>query len=441
MTCQIFVTTFDVRADFWQCHDLYEKEHDVIEKSLTDITNCDAILKMGHGFYVMMNKKLFIVSCFHIIGKNNMKMYALHLDKKTGARIKLELKIAKQFPEFDLIVYEFDKTIETEYINIDHDFDMNHVEKNKPVKINDSNLNLCFDSVEHMKITSKYVNEIKIPFYSIKITDGYVEKMQEIGGSIALMNNIPIGMVTLGNISKNILYVFPLKLLFKIIKLSNYKLKIAIFDSVLVADKNDTTGEIDYYGHMIQTSYDISYMSSKNKNFTFEENDVIMEINENKVLKSGLIYCKDTELNFEIRTFCLFENLFNEYIKIKINRNNTFIEVFIKCVNIDDYLSFNIVQNNKFLCYDNMIFFELSNNIIQHFELTQNPCLEIIKKRSFYNFLKKTFKRKLVVVVGEKFEYPTIIKKIGNNEILNLEKLKLILTKQISSKQTTFTCY
>jgi hypothetical protein len=485
MSCFIYVKTYDPPDDYWRHYALNtEKNHrnsdEVIECSMNDIENKKIHRKVGNGFFVKIDNKLCVVTCFHIIGSNNMEIYAIFFDKKTNRQIIINLTLIKTIEEFDIAILDINASTDlSENQNMYNDYELDtqinkinkkkkfiinsYIEKNSEIQYN--NIETNFQSIENLKYITEYTKGYEIPFINVTISCGTVVNMQGISGSIVINDDIPIGVAVFSNIAKNIIHIIPISIVINIVKSflkdESKELTLLILNADFVADKNDDV--VNFYGHYVIENFGVNYTTDTKKKFNFKQDDIILKINNNMFLEDGTIWCEKLGCRVKFKTYAMLNFIFNNYVEICYMRNDKIYSCKIMGVNPQLYFSYNLQKQQTFLYHDGFTFVELSEYVLKYFE-SKNILIGDAK----LNFINsKTKQKKYVVLASIDYNYLiethsqnkdhwiylknsgfpfidnklTILKKIGNDEVTNLQTLKRILNKKSVTKTTTYSYY
>jgi hypothetical protein len=109
MSCFIYAKTCDPPIDFWKYYTNTTNNNDVVECSIDDIS-CRVINeKIGNGFFIDIDEKIYVVACFHNIGHNNVKVTSSYVDKEKNTLVTFNLTPKYIIEEFDIVILETEK--------------------------------------------------------------------------------------------------------------------------------------------------------------------------------------------------------------------------------------------------------------------------------------------------------------------------------------------
>jgi hypothetical protein len=392
----------------------------------------ETIIRKGIGVFCNLNEKNYIITCFHIIGNNNIKVNAIYFDIKTEKIVIIPLKIKNLIPELDIAVLEIANKIQKKIITnsiISHD-----IFKLNEIKDRDNNIYLLsceIDNESHKIIYTQ--NKIK----NIVINNGFLvstlipkiplvefdpHDIDILSGSLLISNNKIISIVSNINHDTHRIESIPMILL-SLISLSTIK---RFMFSTLVADISDNSEKS--VGHVITNSYNISYNNySAFQIFSFKQNDIICEIDDIKFNNDGTIYDTVIGCNLNLDTFMMIKCSHVGKIKIKYCRKffGKYKEYTNELIGIECNKIFqvNIFNNNKYVYYKGYIFTELSEELINNLKL-------------FNDYKTNIGTEKIIVLINsfdKDFNYscPLILDKIQNKKINSLKELKMKLEENI----------
>ena len=497
MSCFIYAKTCDPPIDFWRYYTNTTNSNDVIECSIDDIS-CGIISeKVGNGFFLNIGGKIYVVTCFHAIGHNNVKVTSSYFDKEKNALITINLTLKYVIEEFDIAIFETEKNFGFESVyNACEDYRMS---KKKQIGeciiksyvlngdlIQKISMNTIYDETENIKFVIKNMPGYEIPFINLKTkeTSNNLNNFPGLSGSIVFSGDKPLGIVMLLDTQTKIIHAMPFNIVIEIVKAyiqqGPRELRMLILNSDLVYDEEE--GIINYYGHLVTENFGISYQTNnvipdttrvplgrtgkayaqfakqnlkdsrseqsrrEDSIFTFEENDIIISINNNVVNEKGYIVCDRLGYEFKLKAYVMLEFIFNDYIEVKIMRDSKIISCKIMGVNPEMYLSCNLRKQKTFLYYEDFIFMELSQQMLEY--LRSKNMLLINNEISIINTKTKQKKHVVFVCVNHDtlrknniaFENNklAILDKVGKDEVVNLEMLKNILNKQVKKNSVTY---
>jgi len=386
MTCKIESLSQEIHIDFWNNYDInYEQ-------------------KKGNGFFVEIDHSIYIITCFHIIAKNNMKIYAIFTNNNIN--ITKELKVLRIIQEIDIAILIFK-------------------EKYKPEKFyKESELNtklLFTNNIKNLLVVHPFFP--KLPLIEYQERDKNID-IFGLSGTLIFDDKIPIGMIFKKD--TNIL-ALPLTVIMpiitKIINDRHITFSFIIFKSKcanIEISNADITGKFN--AHYVIDNYNLKYFCNT-EYFNFNCGDLIIEINNKLIENNGCIYYEPYNCNIMIDTYMMLCCLFNNNcVNIKLIRNEKPINITIQGKPHNKIYSINIMSS-PFLYYNEFIFVELSYELIKYFN-KNNIIINC-------NYIDPT--RKYVIIVRhnlKNIDTPImILNQIDNFDIKNIASLKYVLKK------------
>lgn len=444
MTCFVYAETYDPPINFWSYYKEDENINDVVECSINDIEYKTTSKRCGNGFFVNINDKVYVITCSHIIGLNNVRIFSYNSNNKNG--VITNLKVHKIINDFDIAILEVEGDDITEFVYPNNQMQTKkhdnagyiikpYVENNG--KIGQILIKTTFQRMENLKFITEMVNGYELPFINLHANSTC--DLHGFSGSIVKNNDTVVGMVMLSDVKTNVIHVMPFSIVIEIVKAciinDVYDLSVLIFNSNLVAETNESH-EVSFYGHMITKSFGIQYSTDAQKSFTLKDGDIIISVNNNPIKSNGNIFCEELNLELKIKTYTMLQFIFKKFVNIEIIRKSKKYEYTISGVNPQMYFSYNFQRQKTFLCWNGLIFIELSEDIMKYFKSKGISLVE--GKLCTVN----TKQKKYIAIVNvndmdPKNERITILEKVGNSEVANLQSLKKILNKKSFDKTTT----
>jgi maleate cis-trans isomerase len=490
MSCYIYSDTNDLPIDFWNYINFSDNDNEFKLCSLDDINIGTTNQRVGNGFIINIYNKIYIITCFHIIGKNNMKNKMYFYDSHQNIHHQ-NIKIVNIIEEFDIAIMEPMNP---------QDIDQNIIFKNndllnkiyecpttgiiKHMSSNISSLNnalinliseetLCnINNIKNVDLLSSYLKIYSVPCLNITLNcEIEINKIHGLSGSIIIGENKILGMIIL-NENQNI-YALPIPIIIELVKIAiktkkniegiiiNTQLCSFTMDKTIkhnnIIYKNDKL----YNGHIVTDNFDISYQrNDKLTSFKFksgkemDDKDIILSVNNNLIDQDGNIYNEIIGHSIKLGLSLLLSFYNNNFASVEYLRNNKIDVVNIKGIEIDKHLSIHNKLNDKFIYYEGFVFAELSEDLIGYFYKKN------IKIEGTFNFVnKKQFKYVVLVYINWNYlvkEYNKglsefrkynfidnkifILEKIGNEVITGISSLNRIFSKKklIKEKQNTF---
>lgn len=485
MSCFIYAKTCDPPIDFWRYYTNTTNSNDVTECSIDDISCKIVSEKVGNGFFLNISGKIYVVACFHTIGHNNMKVTSSYFDKDKNNLVTLDLTLKYIIEEFDIAIFETEKKINLNSVYTEcEDYQISKKKQIgeciiKPYVLNgdliqQTSISTIYDKIENINFVIKNVNGYEIPFINLK-TKETLNNLPGLSGSIVFNNDKPLGIVMLLDTQTKIIHAMPFNIVIEIVKAfvqqGSRELHMLILNTDLVYDEEE--GIINYYGHQVTENFGITYQTNnvipdttrvplgrtgkayaqfarqnlKDSIFTFEKNDIILSINNNVINEKGYIACDKLGYEFKLKAYAMLQFIFNDYIEVKIMRESKIMSCKIIGANPEMYLSCNLRKQKTFLYYEDFIFMELSEQMLEYLR-SKNMLLIKNNEISIINTKMKQKKHVVFVCVNHdtlrKNNIPfennklAILDKVGKDEVVNLEMLKNILNKQVKKNSVTY---
>lgn len=478
MSCFLSSCSQNLPVDFWN-HISIDYTHDTnlcISKNFNYIEN-----NVGHGLMININEMIFIITCHHIIGDNNINNIIYFLDANStlahqNATLVMQLKeldiaiLKPENPENIDISLTFsindlypmiDPTIKQGYIN--------YIENE--VKQNFMKTNIAINSIENVPFVSSIITDLIFPCYKIKVPDKIINDLSGLSGSPVMTNNIPLGIIMSCDNDQTIT-VLPYCLIANIIKSSlligRFTLNSIIMDTQMCSiifenesDIIDTQYKVkdQILGNYIKNSYEITYKKQHSlKLFKFKNYDVILKINKNPFLNNGYIYDPEIKYNIYYKTYFMLSSYKTNFVHLEILRNNKIENIYIKGANIPQNLTLNLGKTQSWINYHGLIFTELTDTLLQYFKINNvkmNDNYQKINNDKInkyialvhidMKFIKNHYNKGVSELKKMSFPYPNksllIINKIGNEIISDILSLCKILRRKSNEKKKTFNFY
>lgn len=399
----------------------------------------------GFGFIVEYKKTNYIITCNHLVPPSFDRIVAIDTIKKK----QYNLKVMKNFYEIDIAILEiFDennlKPI-TYKKNYKSRFDELHVlrKKNKceysKLILNDFELGIMNINTTMFSSFTYFSNIEKSLFENI---------YSGLSGSLLFdENNIPIsifhGYSSYKSKSYNTIKTIPLFVVMETFyNFMDYK--ITSLHSIII---NYDTVKINFED-TIKTCIIVkdttnNYINGK-KNLKFQKNNIIISIDDLEINKNGKIYVDEFNDDISVNSYFLFKSLdINHIFKIRYGKYTkkekfTITNTYIKPIPINDMFKINISDSNTIFIHENLIFLELSDQILNFYDKLGLHLFNSKITNTFKNFDEE----KYVIVINmdkliikdnmidfgsytnilkkNKFIYFDIVKKINNTKIKNI---------------------
>lgn len=467
-TCVIFSKSTNIPNDveIWSKIKAYKICELYNLDNLAKKLNFGTVTKQGNGIFFKMQQKIYVVTCFHIIGLINMEIYTFHNNKK------IPLVKLGDIPEFDITIL----CVEKQYHN---DIDCNELECKKINEMEDiisqlkympslfsvnvsntqctisstisnttqmtDNCNFSVD-VDSIHIIHDYVkgNMLpKVPLIEFKFEDHTIsdERLRGLSGSSLLINNEVMGMIfgCFSTNNKNETKIQAISMIFLQLIIESF-----IRNTNCISGVNQTLKPMGYYlptrsakiredgqnntGVCIVEDIDISYKTNTKKAFKFRNGDVIYKINDVNLNDNCTIYSKELGCNIKIDTHIMIKLFFDDYCKLnlfrKINDEYKKVSFNVSGKALDNLYDFKILNDYNYIYFRGFVFTELSEELI----LNLNK-LNLLNGQ-FYD-QKKIIKKSNMnhVIMIDTDNKITLVEKIGNKKITNLDDIHYIISQ------------
>ena len=371
---------------------------------LSDISNSNYLC----GTLLQINDKICFLTCYKYIAKKNIKFENNFYNQIT---------IYKIIKELDLVLIDVSSIIKNHGI-LTKEKISNYTNEHINIYINDELIEFNNFEIVFEHINTTYIP--KIPLIKINNISKISLKMLTIG-SLVLQNNKPFGIVSY--MQNNDIFCIPFFVIFyffesfstsKNIKIPNY---IIPTSQIQIANEDNIIN-----GHMVINSTNIEYIT-KTFPIKFNENDIIIELNNNKFNNDGKIYFDKFNMFVTIDFYLLLMSLYNIDILVKYYKYD-----IVKCEHDDeikycslvnpiiqsDYNTLNIYDNKE-----NVKIFCASFN-----ELSEEYLINMIKNG--------------IEFTKEHFENPINLN--GINKIVFLKKVEYDNITKNSTKLAKYLC-
>lgn len=500
MTCLIYSEAKDIPIDFWNYLNISSKPGKFNYMSLDNAKINKVNKRNGEGFFVKIDGNIFVITCFHIIEKNNVKCKIYYYDKNNILQYQ-NAKIKFMLDEFDIAVLEPENTdiIDMDNIYDSKIFDLKlsliktKINSNVNIEVIDfknsdflnvknkkfiKNINGVFKSIDEKKIISPIdLCFDAIPCINIEINsnnESQNEKYNGLSGSLVKINNDPISMIIrTENKDKNCnnLVSLPICFIGYLIKNSLVKKKYLSsiifdnevceieFDNKLKYENNKIKEKLSkkrkcgengniYDGLIITNSFDIAYKKIKTSHkFKFFKDDIILMINNKFIENDGKVYCDILEYYVNISTYCMIHSYFDDKFNIVIMR--TIYENNDKILGQKDIvfeININSISVNHILPYNlNTNSYVISYEGFIFIELS-DKLLEYFKKQKIFlcealEVIKTDKINKYIVLVHVDYNYIENEFKRGCNDMKKINfpyaNNKILILNKIGNENIT----
>ena len=332
-----------------------------------------------------------IVTCGHVI-RNTTKIYGFKIINKGTSAIKFELDILVDAIEFDVAILKPKNNLLATK-SFSNPLTINDLELTIP-NINDKIKVLAMDTIDDEKnifyktnisnwlvknISIEQIHSNNIPESVLidispdNLFESIIINYNGLSGSPCFnSNNKIIGLIGLEPTNKDIfddieINLFPSMIIYRVIKeyINNGMYNgvcTLYFDYIKLDEVNRVNG---VNGIQVTNTYSILYENSKSK---LKKGDILLEVSDNKIDENGNIYCPIVKYDIPIHTFIMLNYISNDIIDVNVKRGKQIKLLKIKAVPIWKYLYIPFLTNNEFVKLNNMIFVEISEDIIEHYQ-------------------------------------------------------------------------
>lgn len=490
MTCIIYAKSRSILPDIWQCIKKDRNNDSLIKHNMSSLLQKSLeqdgqkfVTRKGFGMFCKILKKVYVVTCSHIIGKVNMEVNT-YANNKKQIFTKYPLELVKVIDELDIAILKF-KNDSCEN-DVDYNIRSNSIGKISEAIQRKTEIKLVYSvvkglnnsvvtseiNVNKFEVHNDYLKSIiipKIPIYKFVIGIGQIPNQRDndiegLSGTMLVIDDKPVGMTMSYNNSK--LEAIPIEILYEFVTrfLKNQTAKMSSFYFCSnVVEMINSDDKIDVC-HRIVDDKDITYANTNTKkDFRFKENDIIYSINNNKFTVNGTIIKQELDYELPLDTYLMLY-CYGTSVTFQIYRitGNTYKTIVCNLEGqpFGNVYSINISASNNYLYWEGLIFTELSEELIinmntsgiqlvgKYFEknkiinsnMSKIIVLVDIDYRLVNNELTNTFKQLGLPYVKYKNGYTLfILEKIGQKKITSLNDLELVISSK-SEKVSKFTC-
>jgi hypothetical protein len=484
MICAIYAKSKNIPYNVWTKIKEYDKgtcdcQSYNLEKLMLDTESLpsekDNLIKAGFGVFLKIHKKIYIITCYHIIGRLNIysHAYATNLD---GILEKIELEIIGSLPELDISVLGFVDQSQEKRFGYSLKSNMNQkisyvcenferlnvfacaITGTSESKIIDIKAPACEACVVHDYIKSIMVPKFPMIRYKCNLSD-FPEKIKYEGlsGSLLMIDDNIVGI----NISINDgkIDALPMVLVIKLVKMLVYDSKKTLlgyhFSTRIV--NNVDNPKLTY--HYLNKTCNLSYPTLSKKNFKFKTGDIITKINNLEFNSEGEIYDSEMGYYFQFKTYLTINQYCEDTIKFNIMRmtpeTQREISHLICGLQFDLHHCVNVFNNHNYIYWKGLTFVELSEELIIDMMRAGFKLDEPLYKNCT---VVQNNNNKIIVLIDVDFEkftkehvlqlqnsgfihikaskgYPFLpIRKIDQKQICNIHDLETILRSSVKKK-------
>jgi hypothetical protein len=402
----------------------------------------DDIETDGVGFVIKYKEQLFVITAGHVV-----MHHGLITGIKNGKSCKLNLVVYS--PEFDLGVLTSNNLldlIDKPIIDIEK---IIPAEKENVYFTNGLDL---FNRFIVSDVSLEQINSFNIP-HNILITIAHDEskcrynifECSGLSGSPCFVNDKLIGYISMmdPNCKKLELNVTPTVCITRV--LDEY------------IDTNKWKGICMLYSKISKNKVKKSYSIMYNKGDRLHTKDKIITINSLKV-KDGMVYDRQIGDTVLLNTYIMMNYRAGDKINMEVIRNKVKISININAIPVNRYSIIPTLINykNRFVCYNGMIFVELSEQLIQQYYLLKDKQLVGSFNKIYHDIKYKNKKKRIIVMIdaSEKiinqldndllkkcyndrtfmYKYVPTLVTANNKLIKNINTLKRVLKKNGENK-------
>jgi hypothetical protein len=430
MACIIVSKSRNFFPEIWANIEPCEKSVMYSKKNLTDKYCCD-IINQGCGFFIKINKKLYIVASYFVTGEICYDVKSIITINKNIKEIKLD--IIKQFPSFRITILKCHfESNELEILSNP----MNYYDESEidfPLESVAGQLDLCVNEycdnkiiykeyiVTDANVVNTQISSIVLPCIPIINCNVSHLKYDGLDGSLLRTGTKIVGMTLVYDNNDKMLQAIPIVIIKYILKTlyltQNNELYGMRFDTSIASI--DICGIPSLTGHVITNTYGILYKLCNSKSYIkLIKGDVIIEINETKINYDGTIRFEDIGYNVSILAYIMLSTLKSNTIKIELltKQKNIYEKknpINIVCNSYNSMYDIHIDKQSKYLHYKSYVFAELSEELMFHLYLKYKfkpPEILNTKNENKYILVFKTdyIKKILFVDSFETTNFPTL---------------------------------
>lgn len=406
---------------------------------------------VGNGIIVKCDFEIYVLTCKHIIGDFNIETYA-YCNTISGELMKVQLNILEIIPELDLTVLIFaDKKQEKnvsaympttkKFTDIEKRLDRIQVRQLEvkgfsPQKLVEKKTIVDNFSIKQTHIVSQFAP--KFPVLNFSFPREQSDHLDEKGfsGNTVELDGDPIGIIVTFSKETRSFDAVPLHIVYHIINnitrhsdhfvpfVSTEQTMIQFTSKIVEIETDDE----NLICHCVTSFRNVGYPMKINngkavnskREFKFKHNDIIMGINGIPFDKSGKIYDErygfvmnlDSYIFLECKNRNVNGNIEMTYYR-QIDGKHKKTTVVIESVKLSEIYEISFFANYDFFCFDNYLFFRLSEQMIMLLGLEKVKMWEYSKKISSG-------------LAGIRIESPKqifLVKQIGGLSVNSVEKL------------------
>ena len=393
---------------------------------------------IGKGLLLTYNNKFYILTCEHCIFANCNNLKYLKLDISNYSNVEVNIKF--YLPEVDICLFEIMNQVnidkDTYYYRLEYVLD-NELSNIGCFFVNDNekiivdNLNYYYGMINSFRFPDIKIIEIE---FDHEYDDLFLKGIS--GSGLYNENNEILGIILSltdeGNINC-ICFKFLSYLLKGLLDNNKDTIDLIIIDNQFIKKKNNN--------YLKVLSNTLNYKSSINSEKLLKKKNYIYKVNNKIINEKGLFYDKILNEYIPLNTYLLIslcnnikiEIYFNRFFKKSIKDDNI---VFREGKSFNKTFKLNIKDNLRRLRWKNIIFFELSEDILKQF--ITNNIIELNENNFNIFYDLSTNNNKIILVcdilnITEENNFEELmynkLEKVGRSKVKNIEKLYDLLKK------------
>jgi len=365
--------------------------------------------RKGIGVFFKIDSKIVVLTCFNVIGHNNIKVTSVYNSDKL---IEIPLKVLNTLPELNIAVLELTDISQLSLIKCISYDNILKLDKFTDVKVQvlscdihrDTMINQI-ENISEISIHNDYLLTTLIPKIPLI---RYSSDDDPLSGSLLFTEHKIIGMVS--NRNDSVIEAIPMILIYEMALVPNIR---GFVFSSSIADINDTD-----VGHIIMNPYDFQYkIHDSISTFKFKYHDTIFRINDMIFNNDGTIFDSRLGTNLNLDTAIMFNCSIDKKIKLNYYRDDKEHEKELIGTEYNKMYQLNMFSNDC-LNFKGLVFTELS----------EEHDLDNI-------FIPNRIGSKKIIICTQAtrilhdITLPIVLNKVQNNKFNSLEELKLKLER------------
>lgn len=451
-TVKIISIRRDIPFDFWKHPRIHNIKNSSFNNVLIHFDNLDNsfvrelyqndVMNISNGYFVYDRGYLYVITCYHGI-KNCYANKIIFEDKEYILNKCIEV------PEFDTAVFKIDISVSEELVSKYGFIELNKIDMKVPnikenVKIYSNEYVIKTKVLDIIEGDSGNYTFATIPQISLKKIKNF-KSLFGLSGSACYTDKF-IGHIFSYNSTSNTVNIIPaycVKYIFTYMIPNNIKfLKSIIIEGNISKIKED---DKTMHAYKIDKNLPIEYKTEE-KNYNFKKNSLIFEFDKMPISESGKIYLEQMNILVTPQVYVLLNNE-KEFFQVKgyelVNGNYSVFETKISPVTLIDNLIFSPKGHFKILIYKNLIFCELSRDMLDLISIDDTRLRDKLENP----YTKKYSKEIVLIDILDKCtgKISTLKKNIDNLVFLNkinkkpIETLEDLSIEISNSEKNNFT--